>query len=55
MSWYHSLVLSVGQYVVTLLSELENYRLNMDIVYVSTSGPSIHLCKGILWLYWDAN
>ena len=29
MSWYHSLVLSVGQYIVTLLSELENCRLNI--------------------------
>ena len=50
MSWYHSLVLSVGQYVVTLLSELENCRLNMDVLHARTSGPSIHLCKGILWL-----
>ena len=25
------------------------------IVCASTSGPSIHLCKGILWLCWDAN
>ena len=55
MSWYHSLALSVGQYVVTLLSELEDCRLNMDVLYVSTSGPSIHLCKGMLCLCWDAN
>ena len=55
MSWYHSLVLSVGQYVVTLLSELGSCRLNMDVLYASTSGLSIHLCKGILWLCWVAN
>ena len=55
MGWYHSLVLSVGQYIMTQLSELENCRLNMDVLYVGTSGPSIHLCKGILWLCWDAN
>ena len=55
MSWYYSLVLSVGQYVVTLLSELGSCRLNMDVLCASRSGPSIHLCKGILWLYWDAN
>ena len=55
MSWYHSLVLSVGQYVVTLLSELGSFRLNMDVLYTSTSGPGIHLCKGILWLSWDTN
>ena len=54
MSWYHSLVLSVGQYLKTLLSKLENCRLNMDVLYASTSGPSIHLYKGILWLCWDA-
>ena len=48
MSWYHSLVLSVGQYIVTLLSELRSCRLNMDILYASISGLSIHLCKGIL-------
>ena len=55
MSWYNSLVLNVGQYVVTLLSELGSSRLNMDVLYVSTSGLSIHLCKGILWLCWVAN
>ena len=55
MSWYHSLVLSVGQYVVTQLSKLGSCRLNMDVLFVGTSGLSIHLCKGILWLYWDAN
>ena len=50
MSWYHSLILSVGQYVVTLLSELGSYRLNMD-----ASTVSIHLCKGTLSLFWVAN
>ena len=25
------------------------------VVCASTSGPSTHLCKGILWLCWDAN
>ena len=55
MSWYHSLVLNVGQYIVTLLSELGSCRLNMDVLYASTSGLSIHLCKGILWLCWVAN
>ena len=51
MSWYHSLVQSVGQSVVTQLSELVSCRLNMDVLFVDTSGLSIHLCKGILWLY----
>ena len=55
MSWYHSLVLSAGQYVVTLLSKLGSCRLNMDILCASTSGPSIYLCMGILWLCWDCN
>ena len=55
MSYYYSLVLNVGQYVVTLLSVLGSYGLNMDVLYASKSGPSIHLCKGILWLCWDAN
>ena len=36
MSWYHSLVLSVGQYFVTLLSELESCRLNISVLYAST-------------------
>ena len=31
MSWYYSLVQSLGQYVVTLLSELECYRLIIDL------------------------
>ena len=44
MSWYHSLVQSVEQFVVTLLSELLGYRLNMDVLFVVTSGLSIHLC-----------
>ena len=26
-----------------------------DVWYVSTSGLSTHLCRGILWLCWDAN
>ena len=55
MSWYHSLVLIVGQYIVTQLSKLERYRLNMSVLFVSTSGPSIHLCRRINWLYWVAN
>ena len=55
MSWYHSLVPSVGQYIVTQLSELGSCRLNMDILFASTSGPNIHFCSGILWLCWDAN
>ena len=50
MSWHHSLVLSVGQYVVTQLSKLGSCRLNMDVLFVDISGLSIHLCKGILWL-----
>ena len=55
MSWYHSLVLSVGQYVVTWLSKIGSCRINMDVLFVGTSSLSIHLCKGILWLHWDAN
>ena len=55
MSWYHSLVLSVGQYVVTQLSELVGRRLNMDVLFVDKSGLSIHLCKGILWLYCNSS
>ena len=43
MSWHHSLVLSVGQYVVTQLSELLGCRLNMDVLFVDTSGLSILL------------
>ena len=50
---YHSLVQSVEQYIVTLLSVLWNCRLNVDVCHVVTSGISIHLCKGILWPYWD--
>ena len=42
MGWYHSLVLSVGQYVGTQLSKLESCRLNMDVLYMGTSGLSIH-------------
>ena len=55
MNWYHSLVQSVGQYVVTQLSELLGFRLNIDVLFVDTSGLSIHLYKGILWLYWNAS
>ena len=55
MSLYHSLVPNVGQYIVTQLSKPGSCRLNMDVLYVGTSGLSIHLCKGIIWLCWDAN
>ena len=51
MSWHHSLVQSVEQFVVTLLSELVYYRLNMDVLFVVTSALSIHLYQGILWMY----
>ena len=44
MSWYHSLILNVGQYVVTLLSMLIGCKLNMDVFFVDTGGLSIHLC-----------
>ena len=44
MSWHYSLVQSVGQYVVTQLSELVSCWLNMDVLFVDTSGLSIHLC-----------
>ena len=44
MSWHHSLVQSVEQFVVTQLSELVHYRLNMNVLFVVTSGLSIHLC-----------
>ena len=54
MSWYHSLVLSLGQYVVTQLSELGSCRLNIDVLFVDTSVLSIHLYRGILWLCWIA-
>ena len=37
MSWHHSLVQSVGQSVVTQLSELVGCRLNMDVLFVDTS------------------
>ena len=43
MSWHNCLVQSVEQFVVTQLSELGSSRLNMDILSVDTSGPSIHL------------
>ena len=51
VSWYHSLVQYVGQYVVTQLSQLQGCRLNMDVLFIDTSGLSIHLYKGILWLF----
>ena len=51
MSWHHSLVLSVGQYVVTQLSKLLGCRLYIDVLFVDTSGLSIQICKGIPWLY----
>ena len=35
-------------YFVTLLSVLGSCRLNMAVQYVSTIGPSTHLCSGIL-------
>ena len=44
MSCHHYLVQSMGQSVVTELSELVSYRLNMDVLFVNTSGLSIHLC-----------
>ena len=44
ISWYHSLVQSVEQFVVTQLSELGSSRLNMNVLSVDTNGPSIHLC-----------
>ena len=37
MSWHHSLVQSVKQFVVTQLSELGSSRLNMDVLSVDTS------------------
>ena len=51
ISWHHSLAQNVGQYVVSQLSELVGYRLNIDVLFVDTSGLIIHLCKGILCLY----
>ena len=44
MSWYHSLVQSVEQFVVTQLSEQVGCRLNMDVLFVVTSGLGIQLC-----------
>ena len=43
-SWHHSLVQSVEQFFVTLLSELVGCRLSMYVLFVVTSGLSIHLC-----------
>ena len=51
MSWHHYLVQSVGQSVVTRLSELVSCRLNINVLFVGTSGIGIYLCKGILWMY----
>ena len=51
ISWHCSLVQSVGQSVVTQLSEQVSCRLNMDVLFVDTSGLSIHLCKEIFWLF----
>ena len=50
VSWYHSLVLSVGQYVVTQLSKLGSCRLNMHVFVAGTNGLGIYLYQGILWL-----
>ena len=44
VSWHHSLVQSVEQFVVTQLSELVGCRLHMDVLFVVTSGLSIHFC-----------
>ena len=44
ISWHYSLVQSVEQFVVTQLSEVVGFRLNMDVLFVVTSGLSIHLC-----------
>ena len=44
MSWHHSLVQIVEQFVVTQLSEQVGYKLNIDVLLVATSGLSIHLC-----------
>ena len=43
MSWHCSLTQSVEQFVVTLLTELVGCRLNIDALFVVTSGLSIHL------------
>ena len=55
ISWYYSLVLSEWQYIVTQLSELGSYKLNMDMLFANTSGPSINLYRGVVWLHWVAN
>ena len=44
MSWHHSLVQNVEQFVVTQLGELVDCRLNMDVLFVDTSRLSTHLC-----------
>ena len=44
MSWHHSLVQSVDQFLVTQLSELVGFSLNIDVLFVVTSGLSLHLC-----------
>ena len=44
MSWHHSLVQSVEQFIVTQLSKLVSYRLNIDVFFLVISVLSIHLC-----------
>ena len=44
MSWHHSFVQSVEQFVVAPLSKLVGYGLNMDVLFVVTIGLSMHLC-----------
>ena len=48
MSWHHALFQSMGQSALTQLSKLVSCRLNMDVLFIDTSGLSIHLCKVIL-------
>ena len=43
MSWHHSFVQSLEQSIVILLSELVGCRFNVDVLFVVTSGLSIHL------------
>ena len=45
ISWHHSLIQSVGQSVVTQLSEIVSCRLNIDVLFVGTSGLSIHFVR----------
>ena len=46
MSWYHSLVLSVGQYIVTQLSKLGSCRLNMDVLIYGHKWSKYLLVQG---------